>query len=162
MAWSGALDPVIQKEVVERDLYATAVLFRQPQTSMVVFIPMPAAFLASHRWWWPYCDLPAPSVSISKRMCSVHDQQGNPHPPQGYLLATRKSTPFVKTSVKLKQVSRSPISRCFRYHPGSAEHQPAVQWRPQSTYIGRPPIWEGALAGERSLKGIARTGGGWV
>lgn len=28
---------------------------------------------------------------------------------------------------------------------------PLYEWRPQSTYIRRPPYWEGALAGERSL-----------
>jgi aconitate hydratase len=28
---------------------------------------------------------------------------------------------------------------------------PLYNWRPQSTYIRRPPYWEGALAGERSL-----------
>ena len=28
---------------------------------------------------------------------------------------------------------------------------PLYEWRPQSTYIRRPPYWEGALAGERTL-----------
>src|SRR5699024_2098749 len=27
-------------------------------------------------------------------------------------------------------------------------------WRPMSTYIRRPPYWEGALAGERTMKGM--------
>jgi aconitate hydratase len=31
---------------------------------------------------------------------------------------------------------------------------PLYDWRPQSTYIRRPPYWEGALAGERALKGM--------
>src|SRR6185437_9417695 len=31
---------------------------------------------------------------------------------------------------------------------------PLYDWRPQSTYIRRPPYWEGALAGERTLKGM--------
>jgi len=35
----------------------------------------------------------------------------------------------------------------------SQKHQPAYEWRPQSTYIRRPPIGEGALAGEASLNG---------
>ena len=29
---------------------------------------------------------------------------------------------------------------------------PLYQWREQSTYIRRPPYWEGALAGERTLR----------
>jgi 2-methylcitrate dehydratase (2-methyl-trans-aconitate forming) len=31
---------------------------------------------------------------------------------------------------------------------------PLYTWRPQSTYIRRPPYWEGALAGVRSLSGM--------
>jgi aconitase A len=31
---------------------------------------------------------------------------------------------------------------------------PLYDWRPQSTYIRRPPYWEGALAGERTLTGM--------
>src|SRR5690606_12321878 len=31
---------------------------------------------------------------------------------------------------------------------------PMYDWRPMSTYIRRPPYWEGALAGERTLKGM--------
>jgi aconitate hydratase len=31
---------------------------------------------------------------------------------------------------------------------------PQYDWRPQSTYIRRPPYWEGALAGERTMKGM--------
>jgi aconitase A len=32
--------------------------------------------------------------------------------------------------------------------------KPLYDWRAQSTYIRRPPYWEGALAGARSLKGM--------
>jgi len=31
---------------------------------------------------------------------------------------------------------------------------PLYDWREMSTYIRRPPYWEGALAGERALKGM--------
>jgi aconitate hydratase len=31
---------------------------------------------------------------------------------------------------------------------------PLYDWRPQSTHVRRPPYWEGALAGERALKGM--------
>jgi aconitate hydratase len=31
---------------------------------------------------------------------------------------------------------------------------PLYDWDPQSTYIRRPPYWEGALAGERTMKGM--------
>ncbi len=37
---------------------------------------------------------------------------------------------------------------------GAAPPAPLYDWRPRSTYIRRPPYWEGALAGERTLKGM--------
>jgi aconitate hydratase len=43
----------------------------------------------------------------------------------------------------------------FERKAGPAEKpSPLYAWRPQSTYIRRPPYWEGALAGERTLKGM--------
>src|SRR3546814_18892886 len=32
--------------------------------------------------------------------------------------------------------------------------KPLYDWRPMSTYIRRPPYWEGELAGERTMKGM--------
>ena len=66
---SGALDPVIQKEVVERDLYATAVLSGN-RTSTAASTPMPSRpSWLRRRWWWPMRS-PARSVSTSRRTCS--------------------------------------------------------------------------------------------
>ncbi|MFL6609478.1 MAG: Fe/S-dependent 2-methylisocitrate dehydratase AcnD, partial [Pseudomonas sp.] len=43
----------------------------------------------------------------------------------------------------------------FRIGVASQEKiSPLYDWRPQSTYIRRPPYWEGALAGERTLRGL--------
>jgi aconitate hydratase len=43
----------------------------------------------------------------------------------------------------------------FKLHADSGEQiSPLYDWRPQSTYIRRPPYWEGALAGERTLRGL--------
>ena len=36
----------------------------------------------------------------------------------------------------------------------AAKASPLYAWRPQSTYIRRPPYWEGALAGTRTLRGM--------
>ena len=42
------------------------------------------------------------------------------------------------------------------FDTGAAEKAPSplYDWRPMSTYIRRPPYWQGALAGERTLKGM--------
>jgi aconitate hydratase len=35
-----------------------------------------------------------------------------------------------------------------------AQVNPLYEWRPQSTYIRRPPYWEGGMVGEKMLKGM--------
>jgi aconitate hydratase len=42
----------------------------------------------------------------------------------------------------------------LRVETNAQKVNPLYDWRPQSTYIRRPPYWEGALAGERSLQGM--------
>jgi 2-methylcitrate dehydratase (2-methyl-trans-aconitate forming) len=42
----------------------------------------------------------------------------------------------------------------FAVKAAQAAKSPLYDWRLQSTYIRRPPYWEGALAGERTLKGM--------
>jgi aconitate hydratase len=43
----------------------------------------------------------------------------------------------------------------FAIRPDTGEQvAPLYDWRAASTYIRRPPYWEGALAGERTLKGM--------
>ncbi len=47
------------------------------------------------------------------------------------------------------------MSRCLQFLWITAKKiSPLYDWRPQTTYIRRPPYWEGALAGERSMKGM--------
>jgi len=60
----------------------------------------------------------------------------------------------VKTSVKPEQFRRV-YEPMFRVTVDTGEKvSPLYDWRVQSTYIRRPPYWEGALAGERTLKGM--------
>jgi aconitate hydratase len=41
-----------------------------------------------------------------------------------------------------------------RQESAAEQIDPLYDWRPMSTYIRRPPYWEGALAGERTLRGM--------
>src|SRR5690606_20394515 len=60
----------------------------------------------------------------------------------------------VKASVKPEQY-RAVYGPMFKLRVESGEAvSPLYDWRPQSTYIRRPPYWEGALAGERTLRGM--------
>ena len=60
----------------------------------------------------------------------------------------------VKASVKPEQFRKvyAPMFNVRVEHGGPVS--PLYAWRPQSTYIRRPPYWEGALAGERTLRGM--------
>ena len=61
---------------------------------------------------------------------------------------------MVKASVKPEQF-RNIYTPMFALKKDAGEKvSPQYDWRPQSTYIRRPPYWEGALAGERTLKGL--------
>ncbi|MCM2336448.1 MAG: hypothetical protein NDI66_06680, partial [Pseudomonas sp.] len=61
---------------------------------------------------------------------------------------------IVASSVKPEQF-RAVYDPMFTF---AVEHgakvSPLYDWRPQSTYIRRPPYWEGALAGARTLTGM--------
>ena len=60
----------------------------------------------------------------------------------------------VKTSVKPEQF-RKVYGPMFNVRVEHGEPvSPLYDWRAQSTYIRRPPYWEGALAGERTLRGM--------
>jgi aconitate hydratase len=59
----------------------------------------------------------------------------------------------VKASVKPEQFRQVYIPMFAIQEAGPAV-PPLYDWRPMSTYIRRPPYWEGALAGERTLKGM--------
>jgi aconitate hydratase len=61
---------------------------------------------------------------------------------------------IVRASVKPEQFRQVYIPMFEQRSETAAKASPLYEWRPQSTYIRRPPYWEGALAGERTLKGL--------
>jgi aconitase A len=65
---SGALDPVIQQEIIDRDLYATAVLSGNRNLTDVSIRMQNRHSSHRHRWWLRM-RLPVRSVLILKKMC---------------------------------------------------------------------------------------------
>jgi aconitate hydratase len=58
---------------------------------------------------------------------------------------------IVKASVKPEQFRKRLRADVRRAREHGRKVSPLYDWRPQSTYIRRPPYWEpGALAGERA------------
>jgi aconitate hydratase len=52
----------------------------------------------------------------------------------------------IVASVKPEQFRKVYIPMFARSGAGCERAEPLYDWRPQSTYIRRPPYWEGALA----------------
>ena len=82
------------------------------------------------------------------------DQQGKPVTLKDIWPSDAEIDAIVKASVKPAQF-RKVYEPMFAATLDTGEKlSPLYDWRAQSTYIRRPPYWEGALAGERTLKGM--------
>ncbi len=149
---SGALDPVIQQEVIERDLYATAVLSGNRNFDGRIHPYAKQAFLASPALVVAYAIAGTIRFDIEKDVLGYHD---------GKAITLKDIWPnddeidaVVKASVNPEQF-RKVYEPMFAVDVDYGDKvTPLYDWRPQSTYIRRPPYWEGALAGERSLTGM--------
>jgi iron-sulfur-dependent 2-methylisocitrate dehydratase len=150
---SGALDPKIQQEVIDRDLYATAVLSGNRNFDGRIHPYAKQAFLASPPLVVAYAIAGTVRFDIEKDALG-HTADGNPITLKDLWPSDAEIDAVVAASVKPDQF-RQVYEPMFTF---KVEHgapiSPLYAWRPQSTYIRRPPYWEGALAGERPLRGM--------
>jgi iron-sulfur-dependent 2-methylisocitrate dehydratase len=150
---SGALAPAIQQEIIARDLYATAVLSGNRNFDGRIHPYARQAFLASPPLVVAYAIAGTIRFDIEKDVLGLG--------PDGQELRLADLWPtdeeidaVVQASVKPEQYRQVYIPM-FAVQPGSNEAvSPLYEWRPNTTYIRRPPYWEGALAGVRSLTGM--------
>lgn len=150
---SGALDPVIQKELIERDLYSTAVLSGNRNFDGRIHPYAKQAFLASPPLVVAYAIAGTIRFDIEKDVLGV-DQNGNEIRLQDIWPSDEEIDAIVQQSVKPEQFNKV-YDPMFDIAVDYGEKiNPLYDWRPQSTYIRRPPYWEGALAGERTMKGM--------
>jgi aconitate hydratase len=150
---SGALDPKIQQEIVDRDLYATAVLSGNRNFDGRIHPYAKQAFLASPPLVVAYAIAGTIRFDIEKDVLG-HDADGKPVRLADVWPDDAEIDAIVTSAVKPEQF-RQVYEPMFAKPAGtSAKVSPLYDWRPQSTYIRRPPYWEGALAGERTLKGL--------
>ena len=150
---SGALDPAIQKEIIDRDLYATAVLSGNRNFDGRIHPYAKQAFLASPPLVVAYAIAGTIRFDIEKDALGT-DAAGRPVRLADIWPADEEIDAIVARSVKPQQF-RAVYEPMFRLGVDSGEKvSPLYDWRPMSTYIRRPPYWEGALAGERTLTGM--------
>jgi aconitate hydratase len=150
---SGALDPMIQKEIIDRDLYATAVLSGNRNFDGRIHPYAKQAFLASPPLVVAYAIAGTVRFDIEKDVLGI-DDKGQPVTLKDIWPSDAEIDAIVASSVKPEQFRRvyEPMF-AIKADKGAAVSA-LYDWRPQSTYIRRPPYWEGALAGERTLKGM--------
>lgn len=150
---SGALDPKIQQEIIDRDLYATAVLSGNRNFDGRIHPYARQAFLASPPLVVAYAIAGTIRFDIEQDALGT-DASGKPVYLKDIWPSDEEIDAIVKQSVKPEQF-RKVYEPMFALHAeNDTSIDPLYDWRPQSTYIRRPPYWEGALAGERTLRGM--------
>ena len=155
---SGALEPRIQQEIIERDLYATAVLSGNRNFDGRIHPYAKQAFLASPPLVIAYAIAGTIRFDIEKDALGV-DADGKPITLKDLWPSDAEIDAVVAACVKPAQF-RAVYEPMFAVKPASARKvSPLYPWRPRSTYIRRPPYWDkegqGALAArERTLRGM--------
>ncbi|MGE8317683.1 MAG: Fe/S-dependent 2-methylisocitrate dehydratase AcnD [Comamonas sp.] len=154
---SGALDPQIQQEIIERDLYATAVLSGNRNFDGRIHPYAKQAFLASPPLVVAYALAGTVRFDIENDVLTVAD--GREIRLKDLWPSDEEIDAVVQAAVKPSQY-RAVYEPMFAIREGDGERvAPQYDWRPQSTYIRRPPYWDtegvGALAANpRTLQGM--------
>ncbi|MGL1094765.1 Fe/S-dependent 2-methylisocitrate dehydratase AcnD [Vibrio vulnificus] len=149
---SGALDPKIQQEIIDRDLYATAVLSGNRNFDGRIHPYAKQAFLASPPLVVAYAIAGTIRFDIERDALGM-DNSGKAIYLHDIWPSDEEIDAVVGRSVKPEQF-RQVYIQMFKLDESERSESPLYDWRPMSTYIRRPPYWEGALAGERTLSGM--------
>ncbi len=147
---SGALDPKIQQEIIDRDLYATAVLSGNRNFDGRIHPYAKQAFLASPPLVVAYAIAGTMRFDIENDVLGK-DASGNEIRLQDIWPSDEEIDAIVSEFVKPEQF-RAIYEPMFDLGAIEEAKSPLYDWREMSTYIRRPPYWEGALAGERTMK----------
>ncbi|MFC4278260.1 Fe/S-dependent 2-methylisocitrate dehydratase AcnD [Achromobacter aloeverae] len=154
---SGALDPVLQQEIIDRGLYATAVLSGNRNFDGRIHPYAKQAFLASPPLVVAYAIAGTVRFDIEKDVLAVVD---------GKEIRLKDIWPSDEEIDRIVQAAVKPEMFRRVYEPMFARDisvetavSPQYDWRPQSTYIRRPPYWDtegvGALAANpRTLRAM--------
>ena len=153
---SGALDPKIQQEIIDRDLYSTAVLSGNRNFDGRIHPYAKQAFLASPPLVVAYAIAGTVRFDIEQDVLGVVD--GKEIRLKDLWPSDEEIDAIVAACVKPEQFKQIYLPMFDLGEVQQAE-SPLYDWRPTSTYIRRPPYWDtegmGALAANpRTLKGM--------
>jgi len=150
---SGALAPDISEEIKARKLYATAVLSGNRNFDGRIHPQADQAFLASPPLVVAYAIAGTIRFDIERDVLGT-DASGKPIRLADIWPSDAQIDAVIQQSVKPQQFTQV-YQPMFDLKVEYGEHiDPQYQWREQSTYIRRPPYWEGALAAPRLLRNM--------
>ncbi|GAL19112.1 2-methylcitrate dehydratase FeS dependent [Vibrio maritimus] len=149
---SGALDPNIQQEIIDNDLYTTAVLSGNRNFDGRIHPYAKQAFLASPPLVVAYAIAGTIRFDIERDALGL-DASGKPIYLNDIWPSDEEIDAVVNTHVKPEQFNQVYL-QMFKVNDEQTNSEPLYDWREKSTYIRRPPYWEGALAKPRTLSGM--------
>jgi len=154
---SGALDPKIQKEVVDNDIYSTAVLSGNRNFDGRIHPYVKEAFLASPALVVAYAL--AGSIRFDIETDSLgEDKDGNPITLKDLWPTDEEINAVEKASVRPEMFDAIYDPMFEKSALGDIEISPFYNWNTQSTYINKPPYWEAEYMEMPALKGMRPLG----
>jgi len=152
---SGALDPDIQQEIIDRDLFTTAVLSGNRNFDGRIHPYAKQAFLASPPLVIAYAIAGNIRFDIEKDSLGK-DQDGNDVYLKDIWFDDDEVDAIVAAAVKPEQFNAVyiPMFDEAKKDVDAEALDPLYNWREQTTYIRRPPYWEGKMAAMNKLKGM--------
>ena len=150
---SGALAPEIRQEILNRKLYATAVLSGNRNFDGRIHPHASEAFLASPPLVVAYAIAGSIRFDIEKDVLGM-DQDGNPVTLKDIWPSDEEIDAIIQHSVKPDHFNQVYNPMFNLKEALQKQTNPLYDWNVKSTYIQRPPYWEGALAGERTMQGM--------
>ncbi|MGJ8679041.1 aconitate hydratase AcnA, partial [Paraglaciecola sp.] len=149
---SGALDPEIQQKVIQQNVNTSAVLSGNRNFDGRIHPYVKQAFLASPPLVIAYAIAGTVRFDIENHILGTG--------PKGENITLKDIWPsdseideLVNTCVKPKHFQKvyTPMFDIASFEPAES---PLYNWRPSSTYIRKPPYWQGALAQKRNMQNM--------
>jgi len=154
---SGALDPKIQKEVVDNDIYSTAVLSGNRNFDGRIHPYVKEAFLASPALVVAYALAGSIRFDIETDSLGT-DKNGNPITLKDIWPTDEEINAVEKASVRPEMFDAIYDPMFAKSALSGTEISPFYKWNTQSTYINKPPYWEAEYMEMPALKGMRPLG----
>ncbi|WP_458701465.1 Fe/S-dependent 2-methylisocitrate dehydratase AcnD [Sulfurospirillum sp. 1307] len=154
---SGALDPKIQKEVVENDIYSTAVLSGNRNFDGRIHPYVKEAFLASPPLVVAYAIAGTIRFDIENDVLGV-DKDGNEIKLDDLWPSDEEIDSIINNAVKPEQFKAIYDPMFAKSGLENVKVSPLYNWNKKSTYIQNPPYWEDEFMGKPALKNMRPLG----